>query len=378
MTWPSVTVTEQNLQQGSTGEIERHLLFVGAGESNKGTLTAVTPQSNLDEVLGADDSVLKSNLNAALLNAGQNTFFHVYVLADAQTWDAAVLDAQQTSSFEGVVVTDDCVKADVNKAAALRAKLIADFGRWTWFILSVAGIPVSGTPPVPTQSWGEYATAISNIVKGLSVYAVQAVPRNFGNEPGVLAGRLCNRSVTIADSPARVMTGPLLAMGSDDLPVDKTGAPLDLATLQTLEGNRFSVPMWYPDYEGYYWSDGRTLDATGGDYQAIQDLRIVDKVARRIRIKGIVRIGDRSLNSTPKSIEANKQYFASVLRDMSKNTVVGNVAFPGECMPPQPDDIAITWLDSKTVNIYVVVRTYDCPLGIGINIMLKDGEEGDN
>ncbi|WP_439413007.1 DUF2586 domain-containing protein [Enterobacter ludwigii] len=378
MTWPSVNVTEQNLQQGSTGEIERHLLFVGTGDSNKGTLQAVTPQSNLDEVLGADDSVLKSNLNAALLNAGQNTFFHVYVLGDAQAWDDAVRAAQLTSSFEGVVVTTDCVKADVNKASALRAELTDKYGRWTWFILSVAGIPVSGTPPAPTQSWGEYVTAVSNTVKGLSAYAVQVVPRNFGNEPGVLAGRLCNRSVTIADSPARVMTGPLLAMGSDDLPVDKTGAPLDLATLQTLEGNRFSVPMWYPDYEGYYWADGRTLDATGGDYQAIQNLRIVDKVARRIRIKGIVRIGDRSLNSTPKSIEANKQYFAGVLRDMSKNTVVGNVAFPGECMPPQPGDVVITWLNPETVNVYVIVRTYDCPLGIGINIMLSDSEEEDS
>jgi hypothetical protein len=378
MTWPSVNVTEQNLQQGDTGEIERHLLFIGAGDSNKGQLQAVTPQSSLDEVLGTDESVLKSNLNAALLNAGQNTFFHVYVLADSQTWDDAVRKAQLTSSFEGVVVTTDCVKADINKASTLREELIAKYGRWTWFLLSAAGIPVSGTPPVPTQSWSEYVTAVSNVVKGLSAYAVQVVPRNFGNEPGVLAGRLCNRSVTIADSPARVMTGPLVEMGSDDLPVDKTGVPLDLGTLQSLEGNRLSVPMWYPDYEGYYWSDGRTLDVTGGDYQSIESLRVVDKVARRIRVKGIARIADRSLNSTPKSIEASKQYFASVMRDMSKNTVVGNVAFPGECMPPQPGDITITWLNSKTVNIYVVVRTYDCPLGIGINIMLSNSEEGDS
>ena len=41
-----------------------------------------------------------------------------------------------------------------------------------------------------------------------------------------------------------------------------------LATLQTLEQNRYSVPMWYPDYDGTYWADGRTLDAEGGDYQS--------------------------------------------------------------------------------------------------------------
>ncbi|MGQ8702877.1 DUF2586 domain-containing protein [Serratia marcescens] len=377
MTWPNVTVTEQNLQQGPTNEIERHLLFVGEGTTGAGKLQAVTPQSNLDTLLGAADSVLKSNLNAALLNAGQNAYFHVYVLKASQAWDDAVREAQLTSSFEGVVVTVDCVKADITKATNLRAELTEKYGRWTWFILSIAGIVATGTQPAP-QSWADYVTAVSNLVKGVAAFAVQAVPRNWGNEPGVLAGRLCNRGVTIADSPARVMTGPLLALGRDDLPVDKDGNPLELGTLQTLEGNRFSVPMWYPDYDGDYWADGRTLDVEGGDYQSIRNLRVVDKVARRIRLKGIARIGDRSLNSTPTSIETNKQYFAGTLRDMAKNTVVNNVAFPGECMPPQADDVAITWVDSVTVNIYVLVRTYDCPLGIGINIMLNASTEGGN
>ncbi|MNG64352.1 hypothetical protein D3C79_225910 [compost metagenome] len=377
MTWPNVTVTEQNLQQGPSGEIERHLLFIGEGTTGAGKLQAVTPQSNLDTLLGTADSVLKSNLNAALLNAGQNTYFHVYVLKASQAWDDAVREAQLTSSFEGVVVAMDCVKADITKATNLRAELTANYGRWTWFILSIAGIVATGTTP-PAQTWADYVTAVSTLVKGIAAYAVQVVPRNWGNEPGMLAGRLCNRGVTIADSPARVMTGPLLAMGRDTLPVDKDGNTLELGTLQTLEGNRFSVPMWYPDYEGFYWADGRTLDVAGGDYQSIRNLRVVDKVARRIRIKGIARIGDRSLNSTPTSVEANKQYFAGTLREMAKNTVVNNVAFPGECMPPQSGDVAITWVDSVTVNIYVLVRTYDCPLGIGINIMLKTSTEGDN
>lgn len=46
---------------------------------------------------------------------------------------------------------------------------------------------------------------------------------SVGNEPGVLAGRLCNRAVTVADSPARVKTGALLNLGSDELPEDGTG-----------------------------------------------------------------------------------------------------------------------------------------------------------
>ena len=53
-------------------------------------------------------------------------------------------------------------------------------------------------------------------------------------------------------------------------PLDKDGNELTLAHLKSLETARYSVPMWYPDYDGYYWADGRTLDVEGGDYQVIE------------------------------------------------------------------------------------------------------------
>ncbi|CBJ92158.1 conserved hypothetical protein [Xenorhabdus nematophila ATCC 19061] len=61
------------------------------------------------------------------------------------------------------------------------------------------------------------------------------MPSLWGHEAGVLAGRLCNRSVTVADSPARVQTRPLTDLGKADFPFDGTGKPIDLATLQALE-----------------------------------------------------------------------------------------------------------------------------------------------
>jgi hypothetical protein len=129
---------------------------------------------------------------------------------------------------------------------------------------------------------------------GIAEKAVQLVPLIWRNAPGVLAGRLCNRAVTVADSPARVQTGALIDTGSDELPKDGTGTTVDIATLQALEAQRYSVPMWYPDYDGLYWSDGRTLDVEGGDYQSIETLRIADKAARRVRLLAIGKIGDRS------------------------------------------------------------------------------------
>ncbi|MBU9838384.1 DUF2586 family protein, partial [Rahnella aceris] len=90
----------------------------------------------------------------------------------------------------------------------------------------------------------------------------------------------------------------------------------------------FSVPMWYPDYDGYYWADGLTLDAEGGDYQAIEYLRIADKAARRVRLQAIAKIADRSLNSTPSSIAAHQALFAKVLREMSVASQINGITFP--------------------------------------------------
>ncbi|WP_273974671.1 DUF2586 domain-containing protein, partial [Serratia ureilytica] len=318
MSWPTIQVNQVNRHQGETKEIERVLLFVGAGKTNIGKTLPVNTQTDLDVLLGVGDSVLKSNLQAAKLNAGQNWFAYVHVLAEAdaaKNWPAAVLAAQRVASVEGIVNLVPATLDVVKQAQSLRAEIIAKFGRWQWFILSVESLQKG-------EGWAEYVGRINDLQKGVAEPAIQLVPRLWGNEPGVLAGRLCNRAVTIADSPARVATGALVEMGSTSTPVDGSGEVLELATLQALEANRFSVPMWYPDYDGLYWSDGRTLDVEGGDFQAIESLRVADKAARRVRLLAIPKIADRSLNSTPTSIAAHQQYFAKTLREMARSTQI--------------------------------------------------------
>lgn len=373
MTWPTVGVNQVNQLQGETKEIERAVLYVGVGKTNAGKTLPVNTQTDFDTLLGAENSVLKSDLNAAMLNAGQNWSGFVHVLAeDAEPgdWVDAVLEAQRVASVEGVVLSQTVSdKQSINDAASLRAKLLATFGRWCWFILAVEG-------PQDKEDWADYLVRMATLQAQIAAPSVQLVPRLFGNEPGVLAGRLCSRAVTVADSPARVQTGALLAMGSDELPVDGNGAVLELATLQALQEKRFSVPMWYPDYDGFYWSDGRTLDAEGGDYQAIEALRVVDKVARRVRLQAIAKIADRSLNSTPSSIAAHQGYFAKVLRQMAKASEINGITFPGEVMPPQDGDVTITWKSPTQVEIYIVVRTYECPKGITVSLLLDAGAAG--
>ncbi|EOB3108598.1 DUF2586 domain-containing protein [Yersinia enterocolitica] len=371
MSWPQVNIDQKNQLQGETKEIERAVLYIGTGKVNAGKTLAVNTQTDFDVLLGPDASAVKSCANAAMLNAGQNWNGFVHVLAepaknvelDPLAWVAAVRAAQQVASVEGVVVVLPTDKATITAAASLRAELLAKFGRWVWFVLAVDG-------PQAEEGWPEYLARLAALQQGVAASSVQLVPRLWGNEPGVLAGRLCNRAVTIADSPARVATGPLLDMGSDVQPVDGQGVALDLATLQALETLRYSVPMWYPDYDGMYWSDGRTLDVEGGDYQVIEYLRIVDKAARRIRLQAIAKIADRSLNSTPGSIAAHKTYFSKVLREMARSTQINGITFPGEVKPPKEGDVVITWRTATKVEIYIVVRPYECPKGITVSLML--------
>lgn len=373
MSWPQVTVNQVNQLQGETKEIERTVLYIGMGKTNAGKTVAVNTQSDFDALLGEADSPLKSNVKAAMLNAGQNWAGYVHVLAqdsEPEAWEDAVRAAQAVASVEGVVLVDDVSdKAPINAASSLRSELIAKYGRWVWFALAVQA-------PQAEETWAEYLERLSALQQGIAASAVQLVPRLWGNEPGVLVGRLCNRAVTIADSPARVATGALLELGSDTLPVDGTGAAVDLAILQALEKQRYSVPMWYPDYDGMYWSDGRTLDAEGGDYQVIEYLRTVDKAARRIRLQAIAKIADRSLNSTPSSIAAHQAYFAKTLRAMAISVQINGVTFPGEVKSPQDGDVTIVWKSASAVEVYMVVRPYECPKSITVSLLLDTSIEG--
>ncbi|AHF77575.1 Tail sheath protein [Sodalis praecaptivus] len=367
MSWPTVTVNQINQLLGETTDVERTLLFIGTGDKNVGKTLAVNAQSDFDALLGDADSPLKNDVLAAVANAGQNWWGFIHVLAadsKADAWATAVKAAQRVCSVEGVVLSDDIsAKTIISQAATLRSELTAKYGRWVWFILAVQGMQEK-------EAQADYLKRLATLQQDIAEKGVQLVPRLWGNEPGVLAGRLCNRGVTIADSPARVKTGALLNLGSDEHPLDAAGAPLELATLQALEAQRFSVPMWYPDYDGFYWSDGRTLDVEGGDFQSIETLRIVDKAARRVRLLAIGKIADRSLNSTPGSIAAHQTLFARPLREMSTAANINGVSFPGEVKPPQDGDVTIVWKSKKAVDIYLVVRTYEVPLQITISLLL--------
>lgn len=380
MTWPTVTINQLNQRQGRINEIERTVLFIGTG--NESTLIAINSQSDLSIELAKAGKTLRDHAIAAQRNGGQNWQAYVIVMPENSTsedYQTAIIDAQDIISVEGCVVLTEfkevsTARTAINQFAALRETLISRFGRWVWFALTFANPKELDEP----ATWEGYLSFVASAAKDIAAPSISLVPSLWGNDAGVLAGRLCRRDVTIADSPARVKTGALVGLGADsaDLPTDTANIDIDLATLRAMHDLRLSVPMWYPDYEGMYWSDGNTLEVKGGDYPVIEYLRIVDKAARKIRIRAIAKIADRSMNSTPASIAAHQMYFSAPLREMSRSTQIQGITFPGEIEPPKEDAISIHWKNKESVDVFMVVKPYASPKEITVGIILDATLEG--
>ncbi|PSW14414.1 DUF2586 domain-containing protein [Photobacterium rosenbergii] len=361
-----VEVNNLNLGQGTPPEIERHLLYIGTTSKSElqGKVTRINAMTNLDDVV-ADDA-FGDNVRAAQLNGKQNWTAAIYGLAageDAETWAEAVDNANLTDSFEGIAIVDPVTdKTDFDALQSKAEELTSKLGRWVFILAACKGIDKQA------QTWSDYETAMLALVKDVAARWVVPVPLLNGNNVGVLGGRLCDRSVTVADSPMRVTTGSVLSLS--EMPVDSAGKVLEMSTIATLAEARYSVPQWYADYEGIYWSDAMTLETKTGDYQYLEYVRPVHKANRRIRFKAIGRIADRILNSTPPSIELNRSYFRSVLFDMAFTTEIGGITFPGEIMTPRDEDVMITWETKTKVIISIMIRPHNCPKHIVVNIAL--------
>ncbi|MGX9517983.1 DUF2586 domain-containing protein [Vibrio mediterranei] len=358
-----VEVNNLNLGQGDIPEIERHLLFIGITSKVElqGKVTRVSAMTDLSGVVAEDE--LGANVIAAQLNGKQNWTAAIYGLTAPELWTGAVDEANKTDSFEGIVLVDKTTdKAAFDDMMAKHNELVSKLGRWVFVLAAVPGIDSD------TQTWSEYETAMLALVKDVAANMVVPVPQLHGNNIGVLAGRLCDRSVTVADTPMRVATGNVLGLG--EAPVDSAGKELEMSTIEALAIARYSVPQWYADYEGIYWTDATTLEAKGGDYQYLEYVRPVHKLNRRVRVKAIRRIGDKILNSTPESIELNKQYFSKDMRQMSKGIQLGDIQFPGEIMPPRDGDVTIQWMTKSKVVIGLMVQPHNCPKHIVVNVAL--------
>jgi len=371
MAFPEVIIKILNMMRGPIAGVENHFLFVGLGNvtGTERNLIMVDSTTDLDKALEKADDALKATVKAAQLNGKQGWTAGVMILKEDSEWKAAVYKANETSSFEAFVLNwpaED--KTLLEEAVAMRHSLKAKLGREVFAICTTKAIDPTAETGQDWATWLAATVAVQNSVASEYISVVPQV-HLINSTIGIYAGRLANKEVSIADSPARVKTGSVI--GDTALATDKDKAPLELATLKALESNRYAVPMWYPDYPGQYWTTGRTMDVPGGDFQDLRHIRVAMKAARKLRVRAIARIADREFNSTPGSMAAAKLYFTQDLRVMATVKKIGDYEFPGEIKPPLDEDITITWITDEEVEILLAVTPYECPVKITGSIMIN-------
>lgn len=364
MAIPNVTVNNHNLLQGSPTAIEGYFLYIGLSPQNPNDIIPVNSQSDLNNILGNTDSLLKRQVNAAKLNAGSNWSALIATLDNNDTWQEALeLVMKKDYSVEAVVICQPVTSSAELVAMHNEAiNILNTYKRRLFFIACTAGLDNT------SQTWANYLAGQRLITANIEAGRVMVVPLLYGDDQGKLAGRLANNTVSVADSPMRVTTGPLV--GNQNKPIDKDGAPLSMAMIEQLDAARFSVPCWFADYSGIYWGDGNLLAAENSDYKVIENLRVVDKAARRIMPLLIADIGNRRLNNTASSLASAQTRYSAPLRLMSKSITINGNQFPGDIKPPKADAIVISFLTWDKVSIYISLQPYNSPKNLTANISL--------
>jgi len=369
MSLGKITVNALNLAQGEFPTVEKYFLFIGTGPINRDTVLFLNTDSNLDTELGPAASELKTQITAARANAGQNWACACVPVLDGSAWSAAVdLAMAQDVRVEAIVVcTPVTTSAQLTAMQTKALDINTAYGRRVFFIAQSIAIDPT---PVTGKTWAQFVTLLTALTTGLSAYRVSVVAQIYSNSIGIYAGRLCNYGVSVADTPMRVETGPLVGVDQAGLPVDNAGVKYNNAHAKALNDQRFSVPQLYADYPGVFWSDGQTLDAPAGDYQVIENLRVVDKAARAVRLVLIGLLGNRRFNSTPVGEAWTLTKLMRPLFEMSRSYAFFGIPFPAELKAPVDGDVQIQWVTRTQVNIFMIARPYEIPKDITANIVL--------
>ncbi len=352
----SVSVVPIDNMQGDFNAVERVFLYVGrTGTEEGGTLMPIDNATELTALkLGAE---LETTITAARQNAKSDNFAcYALPLTDNMAWPEAVyavLDAPTDLNVEAIVLcTPISEKAELVLCETVAQEILGRFAKFVTVFACVSGCGAA-------ETWAEYIVRLGSLLTGVGQERTAVVAQLHGNNLGVIAGRLCNPAASLADSPMRVATGALIGLGES--PKDEAGTPLNMATLKQLAEMRVSVPQWYAGYDGMYWGDMLLLAAEGSDFQVYENRRVIDYLARRVRILAIGKVADRRLNSTPQSIAVHQNYFARPLREASREIEIAGITMPGMIYPPEDNAILIVWTSRTSVSIAITARPYNCP-----------------
>ena len=365
----SVSVVQVDSLQGDFTQVERLFLFIGknAIPDRDGEIIPIDAAVDLDDVLAPGESELKTQIAAARVNAKSDNFAcYALPIADDTDWkDAlyAALDKPLDLNIEAAVIcTPMESKIEVQAMQVAANEVLARFAKFICIFACTTGIDAE------TESWSQYMSRVGTLVDNVSADRSYLVPQLHGNNLGVIAGRLCDPGASLADTPMRVATGALVGLGAE--PVDSANVALNMAVIRQLADARFSVPQWYAGYDGMYWADHISLASEVSDFGVYENRRVLDYLARRVRILAIGKIADRRLNSTAKSIAVHKMYFARPLREASHDIEVAGMSMPGMIREPDDNAIKITWTSRTSVSIGITAKPYNCPKQITLYLGL--------
>ncbi len=355
-----VSVSSKDTGSGDFTSAENQFLFIGQGGKNAGTIQYIDQTTDLDDVLGVPASKLKTTIQWARQNAGTNWTCIAMPQAAAGTWETAFDTAMaQNLVCEMVVVTDP-----VTTTAELDAMNVAvtnaenEFGRYMHMMAVTPVIDVA------TEAWADFIAGFEAIQDGAAMPLMSLVPQVFAGWLGAYCGRLCHEAQSIADTPMRVASGAIVGLST--LPVDKDGITFNMSHAKALNDARGTVPQIYAGQDGIYCSDGMTLAVEASDFAVIENCRVVNAVKSEVLVLATKKIGDRSMNSTPASIESHKTYF---MRPMINRSVsVGDQ--PGTVKKPQDGDVDVVWTTRTNVAIPLLIRPYNCPKAIAATVAL--------
>ncbi len=377
MAFGKVTLTQEDNNGGGITETERKVLWIGEGDGLvTDELYHINAQTDLDNLLGPEDSDLKSNIAACMLNAGPNFTGYVFpIMAGGEgqySWDEALMhlaDDPIDLDFELVAITLPPTNISFVDLYQITCDMLINYlSKYITIHVALPGLDKTGE-----EDWEDCVDRIIEYQDNKVGERVHLVPQLYGNNLGVVIGRLINDKFSIADSPMRVASGAVkgLGAGMTEVPeLDVLGEALNSGAIEYLSDSRFSVPQTYSGKEGTYWADHMSLAEDGSDFQVYENLRVLDYLTRRVRLLAINKIADREFNSTASSTAAHEGYLMKPILDAAKDTVLKDRTIPGICQKPVDGDIVITWVTTTEVKIYMMAAPVNSPKKIGVSISL--------
>ncbi|WKD23612.1 DUF2586 domain-containing protein [Pseudoalteromonas sp. KG3] len=166
-----VSVAAIQTGSGATKQVERSVLFLGQAPENNGSILPINAQSDFDDLFGAADSPLKTQVKAWQRNG--DDLVSGYAIPHGVGDDVMALIDQamdQDVSPEIIVIcTPVTGKAEIESYQAKALEILSSLARRVRFLIAAPGL-------TELQNWSDLVTALQPITDGVVAPQTAVVP----------------------------------------------------------------------------------------------------------------------------------------------------------------------------------------------------------